>query len=475
VQLHASFAPRLYHVSSMSTGKFGKFAVVVLAAGKGTRMKSDLPKVLHPVAHRPIIAHVLAAAARTIVVIGPGMENVAAAAAPAEIAIQEKPLGTGHAVAATRSLLAGALAPKGEIGEVLVLCGDAPLVTPATLQKLLECRRAEPAAAVAVLGMRPADPAPYGRLVIAADGSLEAIVEAKDATPEQKAIGYCNAGVLAIDGRQLFRLLDALDRGNAQGEYYLTDIVGIARRSGLLCRAAEGSAEETLGINSRADLAVVEAAMQQRLRLAAMLGGATLTAPETVFLSADTQIGRDVTIAPHVVIGPGVVIEDGVEIRSFSHLEGAHIGQGAIIGPFARLRPGAELGPEVHIGNFVEVKATKMGRGAKANHLAYLGDSEVGAKANIGAGTITCNYDGFFKEKTVIGEGAFIGSNTALVAPVTVGAGASTAAGSVITRDVPADALAIGRGQQVEKPGYARRYREAKAAEKAARSPKRKD
>src|SRR5262249_12079919 len=285
----------------------------------------------------------------------------------------------------------------------------------------------------------------YGRMVLAPDGGLEAIVEAKDATPEQRAIPLCNAGMMAIDARLLFDLLGEIGTHNAQGEYYLTDIVGVARRRGLPCRVVETGEEETIGINSRAELAAAEALMQRRLRQAAMENGATLTAPETVFLSADTRIGRDVTIGPFVVIGPEVEIEDGAEILGFCHFTGAKIGRHASVGPYARLRPGAELEAEVHVGNFVEVKAARLGEGAKANHLTYIGDAEIGAKANIGAGTITCNYDGFFKEKTVIGPGAFIGSNTALVAPVTVGAGAITGAGSVITRNVSPDALAIER------------------------------
>jgi bifunctional UDP-N-acetylglucosamine pyrophosphorylase/glucosamine-1-phosphate N-acetyltransferase len=365
-----------------------------------------------------------------------------------------------------------ALADLGGVATVLILTGDTPLLSADSLARLLAERARAPAAAVAVLAMRPATSGSYGRMVTAADGSLEAIVEAKDASAAQREIGLCNAGVMAIDAGLLSGLLGEIGTDNAQGEYYLTDIVGIARRRGLLCRYAEASEEETHGINSRADLAAAEAILQRRLRQRAMANGATLTDPDTVFLSADTEIGRDVTIGPFVVIGPGVVIEDGAEILSFSHFTGARIGKGAIVGPFSRLRPGAELGPEVHIGNFVEVKASKIGRGAKANHLSYIGDSEVGEKANIGAGTITCNYDGFFKEKTIIGAGAFIGSNTSLVAPVRVGDGAITGAGSVITRDVAAYALAIERATQVEKPGAAAVFREKRRAEKEARSRK---
>jgi bifunctional UDP-N-acetylglucosamine pyrophosphorylase/glucosamine-1-phosphate N-acetyltransferase len=322
--------------------------------------------------------------------------------------------------------------------------------------------------------MRPATPGAYGRMVTAPDGSLEAIVEAKDASPTERAIGLCNAGMMAIEARLLFELIDEIGTKNAQGEYYLTDIVGIARKRGLLCRVVEADEDETHGINSRAELAQAEAMMQRRLRETAMAAGVTMTAPETVFLSADTKIGRDVTIGPFVVIGADVEIEDGVAILGFCHFAGARIGRGAIVGPYARLRPGAELGPDVHVGNFVEVKATRLGRGAKANHLTYLGDAEIGEKANIGAGTITCNYDGFFKEKTVIGPGAFIGSNTCLVAPVTVGAGAITGAGSVITRNVSPDALVVERAEQIEKPGRAAAFRTKRKHEKEARTSKKK-
>jgi bifunctional UDP-N-acetylglucosamine pyrophosphorylase/glucosamine-1-phosphate N-acetyltransferase len=454
-----------------------KIAAVILAAGKGTRMKSDLPKVMHKVANRAMVQHVLGAVQglapeRVVVVLAPEMDQVAALVKPALVAIQSPARGTGHAVMAARDALADALLPRGAAETVLVVTGDTPLLTKETLERLVAERRREPAAAVAVLAMRPAVPGSYGRMVTGADGALEAIVEAKDASVAERQIPLCNAGVMAIDGRLLFDLLGEIGTENAQGEYYLTDIVGIARRRGLVCRVAETDEEETHGINSRADLAAAEAILQRRLRERAMANGCTMVAPETVFLSADIEIGRDVTIGPFVVLGPGVVIEDGAEILSYSHFAGARIGKGAIVGPFARLRPGAELGPEVHIGNFVEVKASRIGKGAKANHLTYIGDSEVGERANIGAGTITCNYDGFFKEKTVIGAGAFIGSNTALVAPVTVGAGAITGAGSVITRDVAPDALAIERTPQVEMPGAAAAFRQRRRREKEARAKK---
>jgi bifunctional UDP-N-acetylglucosamine pyrophosphorylase / glucosamine-1-phosphate N-acetyltransferase len=316
------------------------------------------------------------------------------------------------------------------------------------------------AAAILVSGMRPADPARYGRFVLGPDGGLERIVEAADATPEERAIGLVNGGIMAIDARHAPFLVDALDCDNAKGEFYLSDIVRIARRSGLRCRVIELPAEEMVGINTRAELAEAEALIQWRLRRAAMDSGVTLVAPETVFLSADTRLGRDVVIEPNVTFGTSVSVGEGARIRSFSHLEGAMVGAGAIVGPFARLRPGAVLGDEVHIGNFVEVKAARLGAGAKANHLAYLGDAEIGARTNIGAGTITCNYDGFNKFRTTIGEDVFIGTNTALVAPVTVGDGAYVASGSVVVSDVPAEALTIARARQVDKPGRAPALRE---------------
>jgi len=441
-----------------------KFAAVVLAAGSGTRMKSAFPKVMHPIAGRPMISYPLEALnplapASTIVVVGPHMGDVAQVVAPAETVVQDPPLGTGDAVRAAMRALDGRLAPQGAIEDVLVLYGDTPFLATETLSGLLTERR-RTAAAVLVAGMRPVDPSPYGRFVLAADGALERIVEAADASPEEQAIGLVNGGIMVIEARRLDDFLDGLRSDNAKGEFYLTDIVAIARRKGLSCRAVELPAEELLGINTRAELAEAEAAMQRRLRRAAMEAGVTLVAPETVFLSADTQLACDVVIEPNVTFGPGVTVGEGARIRSFSHLEGATVGAGAIVGPFARLRPGAILEEEVHVGNFVEVKAARLGARAKANHLSYIGDSEVGARTNIGAGAITCNYDGFNKFRTIIGEGAFIGSNTALVAPVKIGDGAIIAAGSVITRDVPPDALSIGRGQQVDKPGRAAAVRE---------------
>ncbi len=440
-----------------------RIAAVVLAAGKGARMKTDLPKVLHKLAGRPMIAHVLANLAplgceRVVVVIGPGMEGVAAAVALHATALQEEPLGTGHAVLAARAAL------QGFAGDVLVVYGDCPFISSATIGKLIARRRAADHPAVVVLGMRPADPAQYGRLIVGDNGMLEAIVEFRDASAEQRAITLCNSGVMAIDGKRLFAMLDRVGNANAKGEYYLTDIVAIARADGAACAVVEAPADELIGINSRAELAAAEAILQDRLRAQAMEDGATLTDPQTVFLSFDTRLGRDVMVGPNVVFGPGVEVADGAEIKAFCHLEGAKIAAGAAIGPFARLRPGTVVGERARIGNFVEVKNANLGPGAKANHLTYLGDVVVGAGANVGAGTITANYDGFNKHKTEIGADASIGSNSVLVAPVKVGRGAIVGAGSVITQSVSADALALGRGRQTEKPGWAAKFRESKGA-----------
>jgi bifunctional UDP-N-acetylglucosamine pyrophosphorylase / glucosamine-1-phosphate N-acetyltransferase len=442
------------------------FAAIVLAAGKGTRMRSARSKVLHAIANRPMIEHVLAALAplapaRTVVVLATGMDEVAKAVAPAETAIQHEQLGTAHAVASARAAL------EDFAGDVLILYCAAPLITTETLQALLAERRRAPAAAAVVVGMRPQDPGAYGRLVIGADGTLEAIVEAQDCTPAQRAITLCNSGLMAVDGRHLFALLDQIGRDNAKGEHYLTDLVALARGKGLACRAIEAPADELLGVNSRAELAAAEAALQSRLRARAMAEGVTFVAPETVFLSADTRIGRDTIVGPFVVFGPGVTVGEGVTIPAFCHMLEARVGDRASIGPFARLRPGADLGDDVHIGNFVEVKNSRLEAGVKANHLSYVGDSTVGAGTNVGAGTITCNYDGIEKFRTEIGKNVFVGTNVSLVAPVTVGDGAFIAAGSVITGDVPADAMAIARGQQVTKPGRAKEWR---AKRKAAKS-----
>jgi bifunctional UDP-N-acetylglucosamine pyrophosphorylase/glucosamine-1-phosphate N-acetyltransferase len=441
-----------------------RFAAIILAAGEGTRFNSARPKVLHEIAGTPMIRHVIEALApldpvETIVVIGPNLDSVDRVVWPAASVIQSPPRGTGDAVRTARPILAERLA-AGDIDDIVVLYGDAPLLRPQTIADLLDARRRKPEAAVAVAGFRPADPGPYGRLVLDRSGALTRIVEARDASAEEQAIGLCNGGVMAIATRRAFDLLDRIGNDNAKREFYLTDIVAIARGELLSCRVAELPAEDLLGVNTRAELAQAEALMQDRLRRRAMDGGATLIAPETVFLAADTRLGRDVVVEPHVVFGPGVTIADNVRIRSFSHLDGATVAAGAIIGPFARLRPGAVLERDVHVGNFVEVKATRLGAGVKASHLSYLGDSDIGAGTNIGAGTITCNYDGFNKFRTIIGEHAFIGSNTALVAPVTVGDGAYVATGSVVTSDVPPDALTIARARQVDKPGRAAALRE---------------
>jgi bifunctional UDP-N-acetylglucosamine pyrophosphorylase / glucosamine-1-phosphate N-acetyltransferase len=440
-----------------------RFAAIILAAGSGTRMRSAVPKVMHPVAGRPMIGYLLAALeplrpAASIAVIGPQMAEVADFVAPTETALQDPPLGTGDAVRIGLEALADRLMPRGEIDAVLVLYGDTPLLTSASLARLVDEWRRAPAA-VLLAGMRPADPGPYGRLVAGPDGAIRRIVEAADAGPEEQAIGLVWGGLMLLEACRARALVGALDCDNAKREFYLTGIVGLATEKGLTCRMIELPAKELVGINSRAELAEAEALMQTRLRRAALEAGATLVAPETVFLCADTRLGQDVTVEPNVVFGPGVTVGRGARIRAFSHLEGAEIGDDCIVGPYARLRPGAVLEAAVHIGNFVEVKAAHLGRGAKANHLSYLGDSEIGAAANIGAGTITCNYDGVDKHKTVIGDGAFIGSNTALVAPITIGDRAIIAAGSVVTRDVPDDALTLARGRQVDKPGRAAEIR----------------
>jgi bifunctional UDP-N-acetylglucosamine pyrophosphorylase/glucosamine-1-phosphate N-acetyltransferase len=448
-----------------------KAAAIVLAAGLGTRMKSRLPKVLHPLAGRPMIQMLLDSVAqagitKSVVVVGKGAETVTKVVAPHPTAMQAKQLGTGHAVLQARQALCGA---KGERfnGDVLILFGADPLITPETLGAMLARRRAADAPAVVVLGFRPDDPALYGRLKTDAAGNLEAIVEARDANADELAIGLCNSGVMCVDGKQLFKLLAKVGNKNAKKEYYLTDIVGLARAQGLDCAVIEGAADELIGIDDREGLARAEKVVQDRLRRRAMQAGATLTDPETVYFSFDTRLGQDVSVGPNVVFGPGVTVADGVEIRAFCHIEGAEIGAGAIVGPFARLRPGAKLADDVHVGNFVEIKNATLATGAKANHLSYVGDATVGAKANIGAGTITCNYDGFFKHLTEIGAGAFIGSNTALVAPVKIGDGAIVGAGSTIAKDVPADALAITRAPQRAVDGWAAADRKRKSAEKA--------
>lgn len=442
-------------------------AALILAAGLGTRMNSEHPKVMHKLAGRPMVSHLLQTLdaldpERVGVVIGPGMSDVAGAVAPRSVCVQHERLGTGDAV------MAGQTALEDFTGPVLVLYGDTPLVSAATMEAAVAA--CADGAAVVVVGFRPADSSDYGRLVTDDGGSLIGIVEAKDATDAQLEIGLCNSGLMAISGEHLFDLLDGLDTDNAKGEYYLTDIVALAHGGGLRTAVVEAGEAELMGINSRGELAVAEAIVQTELRARAMAGGATLVDPASVWLAHDTVLGRDVTVHPNVVFGPGVKIGDDVEIKSFSHLEGATVADGAIIGPFARLRPGADIGVQARVGNFVEVKNAVLEAGAKANHLSYIGDATVGAKANIGAGTITCNYDGFDKHQTIIGANAFIGSNTALVAPVTVGEGAIVAAGSTIGRDVAADALAIERASQDEKPGWASSFRQQRQAAKASKS-----
>lgn len=433
-------------------------AVVILAAGQGTRMKSALPKVMHRLLGRPMIAHLMETVShlnptRQVVVIGPEMDSVAKTVAPSPTVLQSDRLGTGHAVRQTESALRDITT-----GTVLVVYGDTPLLSADTLARLVAARESANAG-VAVLGFRPAEPGAYGRLLTEADGTLTAIVEASEASPEQKAITLCNSGVMAFDAATLWGWLARITNANAKGEYYLTDTVALARADGRTAVVVEGRVEELAGINSRAELAAAEYLAQQGKRAAALAAGATLIDPASVFFSHDTQLGRDVVVAPFTVFGPGVVVGDAVEIKGFCHFEQCTVAAGAIVGPYARLRPGAAIGEAAHIGNFVEIKNAEVEAGAKVNHLSYIGDAHIGAKANIGAGTITCNYDGFGKYKTTIGKGAFIGSNSALVAPVTVGEGAIVAAGSVVTHDVPADALAVARSRQEIREGWASRFR----------------
>jgi bifunctional UDP-N-acetylglucosamine pyrophosphorylase/glucosamine-1-phosphate N-acetyltransferase len=444
---------------------------IVLAAGEGTRMRATLPKVLHEIGRRPLIAHVLNAAGEAgcndiAVVIGPdhdAVESLIRKDAPqAQIFRQNERRGTADAV-----LMARAAIERGA-DEIVVMFADTPLVQPQTLTALRGAL--SDGAAVAVLGFHAADPTGYGRL-LTKDNELIAIHEERDASDDERAITFCNAGLMALAGDHALRILDKIGNANAKGEYYLTDAVAIARDMGLKAVAIETSEDDVRGINTKAQLAEAEAILQQRLRAAAMEAGVTLVAPETVFLSADTKLGKDVTIEPNVVLGTGVTVEDGAIIRSFSYLESAHVGKGAQVGPFARLRPGADLGPDVRIGNFVEVKASTIEAGAKVNHLTYIGDARVGERANVGAGTIVCNYDGIAKHHTDIGKGAFIGSNSALVAPVKIGEGAYVGSGSVVTQDVPPDALALGRAVQVIKEGWAKRLRQVKAlGDKAKKS-----
>ena len=431
-------------------------ALIILAAGQGTRMMSDLPKVLHPVAHAPLLWHAMRAGqaldpVHTIVVTGHGADAVAAAARSyddtAQIVHQTEQLGTGHAVDQAREVL------KDFTGDVIVLYGDTPFISSRTLSKMAEARAHHD---VVVLGFEAADPGRYGRLIM--DGqTLTKIVEFKDATEAERAITLCNSGVIAADCATLFSLLSQITNDNASGEYYLTDVPELAKTQGLTATAVTCDEAETLGVNSRAQLAEAEAAFQSRARADALEGGVTLTAPDTVHFAWDTYIGRDALIEPNVVFGPEVTIETGATIRAFSHVEGAHVSRGAVVGPYARLRPGAELAEDCRVGNFVEVKNAEIAEGAKVGHLTYIGDATIGARTNVGAGTITCNYDGVFKHRTEIGQDAFIGSNTMLVAPVTLGDRAMTASGSVITKDVEDDALALARAKQANKPGLATR------------------
>ena len=439
-------------------------ACIVLAAGQGTRMRSDLPKVLHPVAGMPMVGHVLTVCAdllpeQIVVVIAPDSPNIEEAVLPNRCVVQPKAMGTGDAVKAARREL------EKFKGDILVLFGDTPLVTADTLRKIQLAKKLK-LADIVVAGFVPENPAAYGRLIVDDEGNLKGIVETAEATHEQKQIKLCNGGIMLFTGDKLWPLLDSLKNDNSKQEYYLTDCVGLAVKAGLPCAVAEMPAEEVLGVNTRVELAQAEKIMQQRLRRKAMLDGVTMTDPDTVYLSFDTKIGRDVVLGPNVVFGPGVEIGNKAAIRAFCHLEQVRVDEAAIVGPFARLRPGSVVGAGAHIGNFVELKNAEVGQGAKINHLSYIGDAFIGAKANIGAGTITCNYDGFRKFHTHVGAEAFIGSNSSLVAPVKVGDGAYVGAGSVITAEVPAHTLAVARGRQSNIDGWARRFRDERGKEK---------
>lgn len=451
---------------SARSGQQPGFRAIVLAAGEGSRMKSATPKVLHAIAGRAMVSHVLhalnaAGAAHLVTVVGPDRHDVAAEArrvAPQAVIVEQRErLGTAHAVLAARDSIAS------DGANIVVAFGDTPLIQPETLARLHALLEGD--VAVAALGFEAANPFGYGRLLRYGE-ELVAIREEKDASDDERRITLCNAGLMALSGAHALAILDRITPNNAQGEYYLTDAVAVARDMGLKAAVAVASEAEVMGVNDRRQLALAEATMQRRLRDAAMLAGVTLQDPSSTYLSVDTVLGRDVLIEPHVVFGPGVQVEDAATIRAFSHLEGARVRAGAEIGPFARLRTGADVGEKAKIGNFVELKNTVMGAGAKANHLAYLGDGEVGAGANIGAGTIFCNYDGFGKARTIVGAGAFVGSNSSLVAPVKLGEGAYIGTGSVITGDVAADALALARGRQVEKVGWAREFRAKNAHRK---------
>jgi bifunctional UDP-N-acetylglucosamine pyrophosphorylase/glucosamine-1-phosphate N-acetyltransferase len=449
-------------------------AAIVLAAGKGTRMKSATHKVLHPIAGRPMIDHLLASLAglepqRTVVVVGDLREQLAAHLGDrAEVVVQDPQLGTGHAVQQAEGAL------KGFDGDVLVLYGDVPFVRTGTMRAMLYRLEEKDAPAAVVLGFAPRDPLQYGRVIAPRTskgyGRIVKMIEHKDASPEERAVGLCNSGLLAARAEDLFALLGKVGNKNEQGEYYLPDVVNVAVAEGKACAVVVTDApDEVAGINSRAELAAAEAQWQAFKREEAMAGGATLKAPETVFFAWDTELGKDVTVEPNVVFGPGVTVADNVTIRAFCHIEGATLASGVEVGPFARLRPGAKLEEKSKVGNFVEMKAATLGPGAKANHLSYIGDAEVGAGANIGAGTITCNYDGYFKHKTVIGARAFIGSNSALIAPVRIGDDAIVAAGSAVSRDVADGELRMVRAEQLVKPGWADRFHDAMKKKKAER------
>ncbi len=447
-----------------------QLAVIVLAAGKGTRMKSALHKVLHPIGGRPMIEHLVASAqelepARMIVITGDLREQVEEAlASRAEFALQDKQLGTGHAVLQAREAL------DGFHGEVLILYGDVPFLRSATMRAMRDRLHESDAPAAVVLGFRPDDTRSYGRIIADDNGTIAKMVEHKDASEEERACNLCNSGVMAVRADVLFALLDRVGNDNAQGEYYLPDIVNLSTADGQPCAVVETADQaEVTGINSRAELADAESQWQQFKRAEAMDAGVTLRAPETVFFSWDTKLAEDVVIEPNVVFGPGVEIATGATIRAFSHLEGASVGEGCEVGPYARLRPGAVLEKNAKVGNFVEMKKATLGVGAKANHLSYLGDATVGAGANIGAGTITCNYDGYFKHQTVIGERAFIGSKSSLIAPVKIGADAIVAAGSAVTRDVSDGELRLVRGEQFVKPGWADRFHDTMKKRKAGK------
>jgi len=447
------------------------FAAVILAAGKGTRMKSDLHKVLHPIGGRPMLHHLMASVdelgpSRTVVVVGSGREQIeSAVAGRGTTALQEPQLGTGHAVQQAQGSLSEFQ------GDVLILYGDVPFVRSETMRRMLDRLHAEDAPAVVVLGFEPADTLQYGRVIAGPDGAIEKMVEHKDATEAERACRLCNSGLMAARADDLFALLARVGNANAAGEYYLVDVVNIARDDGRKSAVVvTDDPDEVAGINSRGELAEAEAQWQAFKREEAMANGASLRAPTTVFFSWDTQLGRDVTVEPNVIFGPGVTVADGAKIRAFSHLEGAIVGPDCEVGPFARLRPGAVMEKGAKVGNFVEMKKAVLGEGAKASHLTYLGDAEVGAGANIGAGTITCNYDGYFKYRTVIGPRAFIGSNSALIAPVRIGADAIVAAGSAVSRDVADGELRMVRAEQLVKPGWADRFHDAMKKKKAEKN-----